>query len=84
MYKISFLHPVHQPFAYALHNFFRDGPSTHVYKPLDVWPKIRNGNKIRRPDMFELSILQENKWEVGQTLEATLLIPSKIPPLRHG
>jgi hypothetical protein len=34
--------------------------------------------------MFKLSILQENKWEVGQTLEATLLTPSNIPPLGYG
>jgi hypothetical protein len=34
--------------------------------------------------MFKLSILQENKWEVGQTLEVTLLTPSKIPPSRYG
>jgi hypothetical protein len=34
--------------------------------------------------MFKLSILIENKWEVGQTLEATLLIPLNIPPLRYG
>jgi hypothetical protein len=34
--------------------------------------------------MFKLSILQENKWEVGQILEAKLLTPSNIPPLGYG
>jgi len=41
-------------------------------------------HKIHHLDMFKLSILIENKWEVGQTLEATLLIPLNIPPLRYG
>jgi hypothetical protein len=36
------------------------------------------------PGMFKLSIMQENKWEVGRTLEATLLTPSNIPPLGYG
>jgi hypothetical protein len=66
--------------------FFGDGTSIHVYKllDLDAWPKSRNGKKICRLDMFKLSILQENKWEVGQILEATLLTPSNIPPLEYG
>ncbi len=33
---------------------------------------------------FKLSVLQENKWEVGWTFEATLLTPSNIPPSRFG
>jgi hypothetical protein len=28
--------------------------------------------------------LQKNKWEVGWTLEVTLLAPSNIPPPRYG
>jgi hypothetical protein len=27
---------MNQPSTCALHNFFSDGPSTHVYKPLDL------------------------------------------------
>jgi hypothetical protein len=67
-------------------NFFGDGISTLVYKPLDldVWPKSRNGKKICHPDTFKLSILQKNEWEVGQTLKATLLTPSNIPLLGYG
>jgi hypothetical protein len=40
-------------------NFFGDGTSTFVYKPSDivVWLKLKNGNKICRPDFFKLSIL---------------------------
>jgi hypothetical protein len=54
----------------------------HVYKPLDLnfWPKSRYGKKIRCPNTFKLSNLQENKWEVGRILEVTLLTPSNIPP----
>jgi len=76
---------MNQPFASALQNLFGDGTSTHFYKPLDpnAWPKSRNGKKIYHLNMFKLSILQENKWEVGWTLEATLLIPSNIPPLGY-
>jgi hypothetical protein len=67
-------------------NFFGDGISTLVYKPLDldVWPKSRNGKKICHPNTFKLSILQKNKWEVEQTLKATLLTPSNIPLLGYG
>jgi hypothetical protein len=67
-------------------NLFGNGTSTPFYKPLDldVWPKSRNRKKICHPSTFKLSILQENKWEVGQTLETTLLTPSKIPPLGYG
>jgi hypothetical protein len=50
----------------------------------NAWPKSRNGKKIHHPNTFKLSILQENKWEVGQILEATLLIPSNIPLQRYG
>ncbi len=58
----------------------------HVYKPLDlnIWPKSRNGKKIHHPNTFKLSILQENKWEVGWILEATLLTPSNIPLPKYG
>jgi hypothetical protein len=58
----------------------------HVYKPLDfnVWPKSRNGKKTCRPNMLKLSSLQENKWEVGQALEATLWTPITFPPLGYG
>jgi hypothetical protein len=65
---------------------FGDDISAHVYKPLDlnVWPKSRNGRKIHLPNIFKLSILQENKWEVGQTLEATSLTPSNIPFPGYG
>jgi hypothetical protein len=74
-----------QPPRCALWNLFGDGTSTLVYKPLDpnVWPKSRNGKKIRRPNTFKLSILQENKWEVGRTFEATLLTLSNISPSRY-
>jgi hypothetical protein len=67
-------------------NLFGDGTYAPIYKPLDpnAWPKSRNGKKICDPDTFKLSILQENKWEVGQTFEATLLTPSNIPPSRYG
>ncbi len=41
-------------------------------------------NELRLHRTFELSIIQENKWEVGQALEATLLIPLTIPPLGYG
>jgi hypothetical protein len=50
----------------------------------NAWPKSRNGRKIHRSNTFKLSILQENKWEVGQTFKATLLTPSNIPPPRYG
>ncbi len=36
------------------------------------------------PITFKLSILQKNKWEVGQALKATLLIPSTNPPPKYG
>jgi len=49
-----------------------------------AWPKTRNGKKIRCPGMFKLSILQKDKWQVGQTFEARLLTPSNIPPLGYG
>jgi hypothetical protein len=77
---------VKQPPKCAPWNLFGDATSTCVYKPLDpnVWPKSRNGKKIRRSDTSKLSILQENKWEVGWTFEATLLTPSNIPPSRYG
>jgi hypothetical protein len=39
----------------------------------NVWPKTRNGKKIHHPGMFKLSIL-----------EAILLTPLNIPPLRYG
>jgi hypothetical protein len=60
--------------------------STLVYKPLDLdaWAKSRNGKKICHFNIFKLFIMQENKWKVGRTLEATLLTPSNIPPLRYG
>jgi hypothetical protein len=76
---------VKQPLECALQNLFGDGIFTHVYKPLDpnAWPKS-NGKKIRRPGTFKLSILQENKWEVGQILETTLLNPSNILHLGYG
>ncbi len=51
---------------------------------LNVWPNSRNGKKIHHLGIFKLSILEENKWEVGRTLEATLLTPSNIPPPRYG
>jgi hypothetical protein len=78
--------PVKQPFGCAPQNLFGDGTSALVYKPLDLdaWPKSRNGRKIRHPDTFKLSILQKNKWEVGQTFEVTLLTPLNIPPSRYG
>ncbi len=78
--------PVNQPLACAPHNIFSDGISTHVYKPLDpnAWPKSWNGKKFYRPNTFKLSILQENKWKVGQALETTLLIPLTIPFPRYG
>jgi hypothetical protein len=68
--------PMNQPSACALQNLFGNGIFAHVYKPLDVnaWPKSRNGKKIRCLDTFKLSILQENKWEVGR-LKVTLLAP---------
>jgi hypothetical protein len=34
--------------------------------------------------MFKLSILQENKWEVGWILEATLLTTSNILFMGYG
>jgi hypothetical protein len=34
--------------------------------------------------MFKLFIMQENNWEVGWTLEATLSTPSNIPPPGYG
>jgi hypothetical protein len=78
--------PMNQPFACALENLFGDVIFPHFYKPLDpnAWPKSRNVKKIYHLDMFKLSILQENKWEVGCTLETTLLIPSNNPPLGYG
>jgi len=77
---------MNQPSTCAPWNIFGNGPFTHVYKPLDpnAWPKSKNGKKICHLDMFKLSILQENKWEVGWALEATLLTPSNIPPPRYG
>jgi hypothetical protein len=77
---------MNQPFACAPWNLFGDGNSTHVYKllDLDVWPKSRNGKKICHPDMFKLSILEENKCEVGRTFEATLLTPSNILLIGYG
>jgi hypothetical protein len=50
---------VNQHFSCAPQNFFSNGPSTHVYKPLDLdaWPKTRNGKKILHPRKFKLSIL---------------------------
>jgi hypothetical protein len=50
----------------------------------DAWPKSSNGKCICCPNTLKLSILQENKWEVGQILETTLLTPSNIPHLRYG
>jgi hypothetical protein len=38
--------PTNHPFACALWNLFDNGTSTHVYKPLDAWPKSKNGKKI--------------------------------------
>jgi hypothetical protein len=75
-----------QPHECAPRFFFGDCIFAPIYKPLDpyAWPKSRNGKKICHLGTFELSILQENKWEVGQTLEATLLTPSNIPPLGYG
>jgi hypothetical protein len=59
--------PVNQPSAYAHGNLFGNGTFAHDYKPLDpdAWPKSRNGKKIHRLNTFKLSIMQENKWEVG-------------------
>jgi hypothetical protein len=78
--------PVNQLLRCGPQIFFGDGTSTLVYKPLDidVWLKSKNGKKIRRPDIFKLSILKENKWEVGRSFEATLLTPSNILPLGYG
>ncbi len=78
--------PMKQPLGCAPWNLFGDGTSTLVYKQLDlnVWPKSRNGKKIRHLGIFKLSILQENKWEVGRILEATLLTPSNILPSGCG
>ncbi len=80
------LHPQNQPSTCALQNFFSNGTFAHVYKPLDLdaWPKSRNGKKICCPSMFKLSILQENKWEVGRALKATLLTTLTIPLSRYG
>ncbi len=77
---------VKQPPKCTPQNLFGDGISTPVYKPLDldVWPKLRNRKKICCPDIFKLSILQKNKWEVGRIFETTLLTPSNIPPLGYG
>jgi hypothetical protein len=50
----------------------------------NAWPNSRNGRKIHRSNTFKLSILQENKWEVGQTFKTTLLTPSNIPLPRYG
>jgi hypothetical protein len=77
---------VKQPPRCAPWNLFKDGTFAFIYKPLDpnVWPKSRNGKKIHYPSTFKLSILQENKWEVGQTFEATQLTPLNIPPLGYG
>jgi hypothetical protein len=74
--------PVNQPPRCAPWNLFGNGTFSLVYKPLDLdaWPKSRTRKKVCRPDIFKLSILQENKWEVVRTFEATLLIPSNIPP----
>jgi hypothetical protein len=43
-----------------------DGTFAPIYKPLDryVWLKSRNGKNIRHPNIFKLSILEDN-WEVG-------------------
>jgi hypothetical protein len=59
--------PINQHLACALQNIFGNGTLAHVYKPLDlnVRLKSRNGKKICHPNTFKLSILQENKWEVG-------------------
>jgi hypothetical protein len=46
--------------------------------------QTRYGKKIHSPNTFKLSIIPKNKWEVGRALEATLLIPLTIPPLRYG
>ncbi len=69
-----------------LRNLFKNATFAHVYKSLDldVWPKSRNGKKVRCFNTFKISILQENKWEVGQALKATLLTPLAIPPLGYG
>jgi len=58
---------VKQPPGCAPWNLFGNGTFTLVYKPLDldVWPKSRNGKNICRLGILKLSILQENKWEVG-------------------
>jgi hypothetical protein len=50
----------------------------------DAWPKSRNGKKVRRPDIFKWSIMQEKKKKVVQNFEATLLIPSNIPLSVYG
>jgi hypothetical protein len=78
--------PINQHLASTPHNLFSDGTSTHIYKPLDpnAWPKSRNGKKICCPNIFKLSILQENKWKVGRALETTLLTPLTIPFPRYG
>jgi hypothetical protein len=70
----------------APQNLFGDYTFAPIYNPLDpnAWPKSRNGKKIHHPGTFKLSILQENKWEVGQTFEATLLTPSNVPPSGYG
>jgi hypothetical protein len=75
---------MNEPSVCALQNLFGNGIFAHVYKPLDLdaWPKSRNGKKIHCPGIVKLSILPKTKWEVGRTLEVTLLAPSNIPPPR--
>ncbi len=75
-----------QPPGMPFRIFFGDSTSTPVYKPsnLDAWPKSKNAKKVSCLDILKLSIMQANKWEVGRTLEATLLTPSNIPPLGYG
>jgi hypothetical protein len=51
--------PVNQPFGCTPWNFFGNGTFGPIYKPLDpyVWPKSRNGKKIRCLVTFKLSIM---------------------------
>jgi len=55
--------PANQPLGCAPWNLFGNGTFAPIYKPLDpdAWPKSRIGKKVRRLDIFKLSIMQGKK-----------------------
>jgi len=51
---------------------------------MTIWLKTRNSKTIWWVATLKFSMPQTNRWETSQTLEAIILLPTKVPSPRYG